>query len=400
MKTALKYLLSICLLAGTFACDRRDGGVGEPVEPPYRIALESAIDDQTPTGVTAIGTSIAYLPLETSPEALLGSVRRVHFTDSMIFALDREDQLKVFDRAGKLLRRIGRQGNGPGEYHNINDFGISPDGKKIYHFGGERGLFEHDMEGRFLQNYPVAQDPDTGYASDFIALDNDSFMFVNRDVPANMAPFDARFFIYDLDRGIVTSYKAHHKLPSGYMSMYGVAPYAFEGNVRHTERGSDTLYTVTPDGIGMYARFDLGKRAMTDRGRMYAPPAEGDAFRAAWEDYYFVDGVVESSEAIFVTLFNFSNNLYSFFDKNTGATSVIGRGGFTNNFDGGMDFFPRYVAPDGTLVSWVDAYRLKEHVERLDTDEMTRLHGERFERLADLAAGMKEDDNPVLIMVK
>ncbi|MCK7514750.1 MAG: 6-bladed beta-propeller [Desulfobacterales bacterium] len=53
---------------------------------------------------------------DASPDALLASITSIaEGPDGSIYVLDQEDRnVKAFDRGGKYLRTIGRQGQGPG----------------------------------------------------------------------------------------------------------------------------------------------------------------------------------------------------------------------------------------------------------------------------------------------
>ena len=95
-----------------------------------------------------------------------------------------------------------------------------------------------------------------------------------------------------------------------------------------------------------------------------------------------------------------ARHIYGFFDKRTGETEITDKGEFMNDLDGGLPFFPEYIYNDEVLVDYVDAHALKEHVASLDAEEMTRLYGDRFTKFSALAASLKEDDNPLMIMVK
>lgn len=73
--------------------------------------------------------SIEIIKLNTSDECLIGEIKQVSFTDQFIFVSDPYVSQKIFmfDKNGKFVKNIGRQGGGPGEYSIISKFTITGD---------------------------------------------------------------------------------------------------------------------------------------------------------------------------------------------------------------------------------------------------------------------------------
>jgi len=72
--------------------------------------------------------------LESHDDALIGEVKRLIVSESYIFILDAKQGkgVFVFDKEGAFVRKIGRIGEGPGEYLNPSDFTINPDSGFVY----------------------------------------------------------------------------------------------------------------------------------------------------------------------------------------------------------------------------------------------------------------------------
>src|SRR4030042_973513 len=71
-----------------------------------------------------------------------------------VYIQDESDMaIKVFDPRGKYLRTIGRQGNGPGEFAQVGDMAILPDGRLLVtDFEARRTSF-FSPEGQFLSSF-------------------------------------------------------------------------------------------------------------------------------------------------------------------------------------------------------------------------------------------------------
>ena len=80
--------------------------------------------EERPINVSEIADSITYLPLETSQQALIGSVDKLIVTEDQRFiVVDKEiaRSIFLFDSTGKFLHAIGHTGTGPGEYTQLED---------------------------------------------------------------------------------------------------------------------------------------------------------------------------------------------------------------------------------------------------------------------------------------
>lgn len=71
-----------------------------------------------------------------------------------IYVLEREDHsIAVYDHQLKFVRRIGRIGNGPGEFYNIRDFAIGRQGELYIADAGNSRIQVLDSKGRFLRQF-------------------------------------------------------------------------------------------------------------------------------------------------------------------------------------------------------------------------------------------------------
>ena len=57
----------------------------------------------------------------------------------------------VFSETGRFLWKINKRGNGPGEYHSLQDFDINQN--KLYLFDPRSKVLEYDLNGMFVKSY-------------------------------------------------------------------------------------------------------------------------------------------------------------------------------------------------------------------------------------------------------
>lgn len=97
---------------------------------------------------------------------------RIKFTEDRIYVLDnqgpRKWQMLAFDRNGKLVQKIGRQGRGPGEYFVISDFAVASDGSLWINDAGMGNMLHYSSNLEYVDTYPAPYDlenmefPDNG----------------------------------------------------------------------------------------------------------------------------------------------------------------------------------------------------------------------------------------------
>jgi len=70
--------------------------------------------------------SLKFIALETTEDCLIGSIEKVLFHDGYYYILDRNmsQMIYKFNKEGEFIQKIGKQGNGPGEYTMPMDFCI------------------------------------------------------------------------------------------------------------------------------------------------------------------------------------------------------------------------------------------------------------------------------------
>ncbi len=98
--------------------------------------------------ISTIADSIYYIKLETSNECLIKNIQKIYVDKELIFILDNNERLLLFDRDGKFLNQIGRIGKGPGEY-SINDFSVDSVNNIVYILDA-RQILGYNYSGEFI----------------------------------------------------------------------------------------------------------------------------------------------------------------------------------------------------------------------------------------------------------
>ena len=399
MKTSAKFYFLIVIeificflfLCGCISCNNSCKVVAGP---PYTIFWEKEIDNIQLTNLTEIGSTITYVPLETSEKSLLGDFLQIKASNSFITVSDNQCNVLMFDDSGVFLRQITRKGRGPGEVSLLVwDYCFSLDGEKIYILIENNRCLEYDVEGRFLDSYKLDSIP-----SQMLPLRENLFVFYTKNTPTN--PVKQSLIISDLNNNIQKTFRNHNKrINIPYIGTPGVPFYSYQGEIRFKELGSDTLFTVFEEELIPYAVLSLGKKKMN----LDIPVNPGMSDNPLeQEGKIWVRDVFEDVDNIYIGFMkhDFHNMLFGYYNKQSNGVKVIGEDGFQNNIDGGLPFFPKFVYDDNILVSWVTAFDLREHVLNGNVSEKRRLYGQKYDDLVKLANSLDDQSNPVVVIVK
>lgn len=101
---------------------------------------------------------------ETGPEETIVFTPRIIRVDALgnAYVLDAEDiRIKIYDVNGNWIRNVGRRGQGPGEYMNINDFDVTQDGDIFILDIPQRRITVFTSKGGFVSSCSIKGYGDT-----------------------------------------------------------------------------------------------------------------------------------------------------------------------------------------------------------------------------------------------
>lgn len=103
--------------------------------------------------LSEIAKEVQYIELESNSESFLGEVSDIILTMNYILILDRKLQtVLLFDSIGKYLRKIGKKGQGPGEFGTAFNIAIDDNENRIYIYSTGDKIIEYDIYGNFVRD--------------------------------------------------------------------------------------------------------------------------------------------------------------------------------------------------------------------------------------------------------
>jgi len=374
MKTPI-YLMAIGLLLAS--CNNPTTSVL-----PYRIDLENGITNINSIPLSTLGSKLEYVALETDTACLIQSISNAFLTDSLIFVSD-YDRLLKFDNKGNFLKQIGKKGRGPGEYPSLGNFLIDEDNREIFVLSS-RIVLVFDFEGNFKRDFKIDFP-----CRQFMLNQNRELIFH----PFNFANSgtDTVYSWYITDRtGAVRTKLVNTLKRSNKAVIVPVSPlYLYDKTPHFMEFGVDTLYSFENNEKKPYAIFILGN--------LKFPPDPTMAEVPEINGKIWINEIRETKKLFFVNLWwdlsdSISNCIY---DKSSSSFSILNNGGFTNDIDGGLTFWPKKIINENLFLDYIDAFKLINSTKKIQLNNK-----EQSSQLFDVVKQITETSNPVLIILK
>ena len=369
------------------------------------FSVENAVKNCKEVKLGRYAREIEYIPLETTPESVMGYVPRFDFDGKYYYVQTQEESVLVFDTSGKFVRTVDRKGRGPKEYlsiqglsveHDLNsDFCIFDDFKILscYVENSNVRVIRPDIQGGSTIRYGAY-------------LEKGNYAFTAA-IMVDKLKYLQKVFVVDTMSKVVFSYELSEE---GSYCMKGaflgdmdiVCPdlvYSFNGALRVFNGMGDrlTLFSTDFKELSNYI-FDFGKYK-----RDVITKDGGDRLRF---DVNF-NSVKECASFIRISLLGNKYSLSGIYSR--GSDSEFKKGvmildkvsnelytmpynyefkahGFVNDIDGGAPFDPQHCIGN-KMYQIIAADKFIEYATKSNSPKMK-----------EIAATLTEESNPVLVV--
>jgi hypothetical protein len=340
---------------------------------------------------------VEYIPLETTDEFVsqglvqaigkdvILATNHLHINDGDIFIFDR--------KSGKALKKINRKGNGGEEYTRI--FGIILDednGEMFVNNMPAKKILVYDLDGKFKRSFRHKEGVSyfevynfdrenlichDGYYSNDGAANRQSFMIISKQdgsiTGEIQIPFKEKIIATLISKDEVSQIT------------YSISPdhhpiIPYRGNWLLVEPSSDTVYRYLPNHT--MKPFI----ARTPSVRSMDPPVF--LFPGILTDrYYFMESAKKVYDFETGKGFPGANLMYDKQEKALFEYTV-----YNEDYSNKKQIYMKTHPVNDEIATWqnLEAHRLVEAYEK----------GELKGRLKDIAAGLDEDSNPVILLIK
>ena len=287
----------ICFLTLLIACcckGKKEEAVVKPVVETIHVDISSKAGT---IPFEDVFDSMRLVPLETTPESLLGIIGRIIIHKNDIYILNKQAQsILVFDGNGKFLRKIHKVGGGEGEYYQLMDFAIDNDKERLILLTDRpEALYYYDLEGTFITRESLP----TYYIN--ILYADGKLLLVNQK-----SDLEYKVFVRDMETGEVAQYLGitendrifeNFGIGSSYSGFY---PRAIKSNSPHIFFPyTDTIYQLMDGTVSPKYKIDFGKQSIP-KGFFNDERSASDNYQLAMDGGYgsFIANFKESKDFV------------------------------------------------------------------------------------------------------
>ena len=200
--------------------------------------------------LSSIASGVRFVKLDDEPLFRDFLIHDVQQCDSFLFLLGGE-HIFMYDASGKFLRQIGRKGQGPGEYVNLNaPLQLDEKNRVLYVADGYTSRFlSYDFDGNLLKDIRYANSEwRQAYLLDSVTV------MVNTDVDSRFQPSRTKkLILQDYDRKTLKSFPSYLypvERPRGNFA-YGVDNILWRcgKDFYLLEYGNDTIFQITREQL-------------------------------------------------------------------------------------------------------------------------------------------------------
>lgn len=357
----------------------------------------------SPTGpeilnLSEIATDIQYIPLETSPEALLRFVNYLKAANDK-FYINTVREILCFDKSGKFLYKLDQQGRGPNEYVYLSDYDIKPEKNLMIVLTRGKLYFYNETDTGFAMLKQLDLKLQPQYC-DFLPDQDNILLSFTTSTGENKyqcvcitSEGDTLF-----KRPNFYSFTRNSKVVMGFSSDNIINKQ--NDIIRIKGFLNDTMFTINGDyEFVPYMILNTGGKSMTTDFLANVPPPDMNSGTSPAAPFLHLSEILEVEKYLFYKYSYQMTVNWGAYDKNTGLIHPFdGKILLKDDISGGINIEPKF-ASNGIIYSWTDALKFKTHMSGDDFTKAEVKNPNRKSELEKLAESVKEDDNHLLIVI-
>lgn len=258
-------------------------------------------------------TDIQFIPLETTKSSMLAAIDKVVYSGEKYYIFDKRFQsLKVFDHNGMYIRSIGKTGDGPGEYAELDDFIIDAKTKNIILLddAGE-SLHYFDSHGNYIKDMRINMRP-----CYFGMIENHIFCHINN----YFTPLSKNFNLIGMDslgKIITRLFPLSQKL--NYRMNYSGFLTGNPEGLLFNSAFNDTVFQLTTNKAYPKYIFSFGSDKIPVKAQNPFQTFSTESLSYS----YLASHVAESKNIFFFSLFKKTDVIFAFCRKREDGPAVV-----------------------------------------------------------------------------
>ena len=392
--------LIILILSLAVACNTSTKGPS----PAGVVDVSGVWDADTVMMLSTIAENIEYVPLELTPDCILGDYYNVRpvVLRNYILVSEYHQPLRLFSRSGRYIGKVGGIGKGPMEYNERFTYSYDEEANLIV-------ILDMQMKKLLRFNFKrdfIALTRLTGYPSKIVIDGPDKFGIMY--LPWNEMEKDtARFDWINANGKVLNSVRLYRNRPKDGGGTYALSArlYKTEGHLRFIEAPYDTIYQLVDNREFKPAwYFNEGPNSLSREITL-----DSRRFNEEFQTHSFIDNVMETKDYMFIRGVSKQLTKAIFYNIRQGkAWSLkqqegfegffLGVLGFHNDLDGGVPFWPTSWKPEYLVSITAPEVLLPAFKDRPEpVYPLTR--PDLRPKLFKMVSKLTDNDNPVVVIV-
>ena len=225
-----------------------------------------------PISMNEIAKSIKYIQLETKPGSYISNILDLQKFGQYFLIKDRSGKVLIFTNEGKFIKKLGKMGEGPGEYNNAYSLAVNEDLGIIY-LGSARKIQMYSKEFEFIKEIK------SPHVADYLNVsDENLYLITEKDEQKSASGYIKKTVLFKLnkflefrDSSVVRSVLVKDDTLRGftkkiYMSKSGNDTYLYTPVFYNELFLRDTLYEFKSDTIIPTIKFNFLDVSFSDLG--------------------------------------------------------------------------------------------------------------------------------------
>lgn len=377
-------LFSIFFVAFFSSCSSNQSGNIQVIDPMKFVEKKIMISD--------IAEEISYIPINNN--ILLNYVSALEICDNLLFAFVGKEGLLAFNKKGEFINRIGRTGNGPGEYRYGFMYTLDRTNKKIYIYNKTK-ILKYTFQGNFLGEIPVNCEEHNFREIVF----SNNRLYLYEGINLGYAKY-SWVEIDTLGNVLKSKYNQIEKFASKHYCL-GNKQDSFNHIVYYWNQIGDTIFKIGDGNISPEYLFA--------KGDFRFPQTKKDNYTA----YFYPIKIFFTKKYLFTFYDYNSEHCNGIYDKSADIFYTVNKSsdkvewmepGIINDFDGGLPLVPvSYYCnknDEEFIAGIINPFQLIAYVASDKFKNTIPKFPEKKNDLIKLANSLKENDNPLLMLMK
>ena len=357
--------------------------------------------------LSAVASDIIFIPLDFDPPfGELFFLRNVELSEEHVF-LSWLNDIFLYDKTGKFIRKIGSRGQGPEEFINISTIQLDHEKKLLYAEDINRlRMAVYRFDGTFERSFSF-KTKTGGYS---VLLDSSTFAWRQGTSERQLNP--SLLIRFSTDKGEdIKTYWSHHfplKTRTRVLGPDTSPLWNYKHTFYYMEYATDTIFRISGDSL-IPARVLTGdlKATLTE----HFSENSGRKLKLSIPIQHPYSGIFESNQLMIFRLYNDYERFFMVYDKRTKQlhrtyhsdaptatrSEVKLMDYFIDDMVSGLNINPQYQSM-GKAIAFIPAHEIYAKKQAI-LAFIEKSNHEQSAHLKQIVQNITDDDNPVMIIL-